>query len=548
MKSHHSFSLRSARYVASFVFATVLPLVMPLVVHAKSSEKAEGKEDPAKDFFASGAVVKVSLTLDEAARKSLKETPREYALCTVQIDGEEALTKVGIKLKGAAGSFRELHEGPGFTVNLTKFGTKHSFHGLSRFHLNNGAQDDSRLCEWVGNAIYTAAGLPAPRVSHARVTLDGKDLGLYVLREAYDKKFLQRVYGSTAGNLYDGGFCQDIDSELEKDAGAGPDDRRDLKALADVCREFTPEKASELEKLLDVNAFIDFMALEAMLGHWDGYTLNRNNYRVWCAMPPGLMQFLPHGMDQLLGDPGASILAYPPAMVASTVMKNPAWRKRYRERLIALLPHFDPAKLKPGVETLGKKLVEELAAKPEAAENLKGAIGGLIQRIEERYKNLQEQVNAPDPKPLEFDGEKPIALAEWHPAPENDLMELDEKEIKGEKMYRILFKESSKEPMSGGWRTTVLLGQGKYRITAKAKCEGVKAPPKEDDGQQHGGVRITVGEARSKRLFDTQKPQTLECEFEVTEVQREVEISLDMRALAGKAWYEAGSPQLYKLP
>jgi hypothetical protein len=379
------------------------------------------------------------------------------------------------------------------------------------------------------------------------VTLDGKDLGMYVFREAYDKKFLLRVYGSTAGNLYDGGFCQDVDAELEKDAGAGPDDRRDLKALSDLCREFKPEQASELEKLLDVNAFIDFMALEAMLGHWDGYTLNRNNYRMWCAMPPGKTQFLPHGMDQIFGDPGASVLAYPPAMVAKAVMTNPAWRKRYRERLIALLPHFDPAKLKPGVETLGKKLVEALAAKPEAAEQLKGAVDGLVQRIEERYKNLQEQVHAPEPKPMQFDGDKPVSLTEWNPAPESDAIELDEKESKGEKMYRLTIKQPGQEAIGGGWRTTVLLGTGKYRFTAKARCEGVKAPPKTDEDQQHGGVRIAIGEARSKRLFDTQKLQTLTCEFEVTEVQREVEISLDMRALAGKAWYDASSPQLSKL-
>src|SRR6185436_20169429 len=99
---------------------------------------------------------------------------------------------------------------------------------------------ESYLCEWICADLCRDAGVPAPRVTHARVWLNGRDLGLYVLKEGFDKPFLVRHFGSAAGNLYDGGFCADLDSNLEKDSGNGPDDHSDLRALVAACREADP--------------------------------------------------------------------------------------------------------------------------------------------------------------------------------------------------------------------------------------------------------------------------------------------------------------------
>ena len=52
--------------------------------------------------------------------------------------------------------------------------------------------------------------------------------------------------------------------------------------------------------------------------------------------------FLPHGMDQMFGDAGASILNAPKGLVATAVMQNPEWRKQYRAKITALLPLLRP--------------------------------------------------------------------------------------------------------------------------------------------------------------------------------------------------------------
>jgi hypothetical protein len=504
--------------------------------------------DPARDFFRRGEVLRIALSLEPAAAASLRERPREYVQASATIDGKQSWASFGVKLKGAAGSFRQLDERPGFTVHLGKFGGKDRLHGLKRFHLNNGVQDDSRFCEWLGHEIFTAAGRPAPRVAHAHVWLNGRDLGLYVLRESYDTQFLQRVFGSTAGNLYDGGFCQEIDQDLEKDSGDGPDDHSDLRRLHDLCRDFDRERPTRFEQAIDIEALIDFCALEAMLGHWDGYSLNRNNYRLWLPKPPGRAMFLPHGMDQLFGDAEASILRHPPAIAASALMQHAAWRKRYRQRLEQLLPLFQPDRLLPKLRPLAQKLQRELASTDRnAAAEYEAAVQDLIQRLEARYQNLKEQVKAPEPKPLAFPGNRPVAQKTWHPAAETDHLDLQKRAYQGVTSLWIGSRERGQEPLRGSFRTTVLLAKGRYRLLATARCEGVEGPAATEDGPS-GGVRLAVGDARSERLFGNQGWTALRCEFDVGAFQEDIELRLEFVAHRGKAWFRSDSLLLERLP
>ncbi len=516
---------------------------------AAQQKPAPTELDPARTFFAAGEVVHVAITLTEADRKQLREKPREYVPAALRLDGKMAWARIGIKLKGAAGSFREIDDRPGFTVHLGKFGDTNRCHGLQRFHLNNGVQDDSYLCEWLGNEVFTAAGLPSPRVAHALVSLDGKSLGLYVLREAFDAQFLLRAFGNTKGNLYDGGFCQDIDSDLEKDSGDGPDDHSDLKRLLELCKSKDQNRVVQLDAAIDIAAFVDFVALEAMLCHWDGYSQNRNNFRLWVETLPGRVHFLPHGMDQLLGDCEASILAHPSAIVASAVLQEPGFRKRYRERLRALLPLFAPQKLEPRLEAMAAKLQKELRASDEdAARRHAAAVRGLLERVAVRYRNLQVQVKAPEPKPLHFTGDKPIALKTWHPAAETDHVVLDKKDFRGVTTLQIACQPGATEPQKAAWRTAVLLSRGRYRLSALTRCEGIEAAKQPDDNDAPGGVRLAVDEARSERLSGNQNWHELVCEFEVGEFQRSVELQAGLRAMAGVAWFRLDSLQLARVP
>lgn len=521
-------------------------LALGLAAAAPAQQRA-ANNDPAKAFFARQPVVRVRIDLAADQREKLRQDGRAYATAALQLDGKK-FAAVGVKLKGAAGSFQGIDERPGFTVNLGKAGGKDRFSGLQKFHLNNGAQDGTRLHEWVGNGVFATAGLPAPRVAHALVELDGKLLGLYVFREAFDGEFLQHSFGDKDGNLYDGGFCQDVDQPLQKDAGDGSDDRADLQRLCRACQGVDPRREAALQTLVDLPHFVDFLALEAMLGHWDGYSRNMNNYRLWLpASRPAV--FLPHGMDQVFGDSEASVLDHPPGIVAGAVLQIPAFRKRYRERLKALLPLFAPDKLVPKVKELGDKLARELrAVDPEGARALEDEVRGLAERIAARHRALAQQVKAPDPKPLPLVAGKPFLLKTWHPAAETEGIELPKRPTGPGAALQVAVADKGSEPRRGLWRTHVLLAKGRYELRATARCDDVALPPKDQDGNQHGGALVRADGATSERLEGDVAWRPLVATFEVGEFQRNVGLELDLHAMAGKAWFRANSLQLVRLP
>ena len=51
-----------------------------------------------------------------------------------------------------------------------------------------------------------------------------------------------------------------------------------------------------LEEIIDLDRFLSFWATEVLVGHWDGYAGNRNNYHFY-REPDGRFVFIPWGVD-----------------------------------------------------------------------------------------------------------------------------------------------------------------------------------------------------------------------------------------------------------
>lgn len=491
--------------------------------------------DASDDFFDNGVIPQIKIELKESQAKKLREDARHYVKCKLIENGETTYADVAIKLKGAAGSFRELDDKPAFTLNMNKHVKGQTFHDIDKFHLNNSVQDESYLCEWLCSDLSRDAKVPTPRATHARVWLNDRDLGLYVLKEGFDATFLKRHFADGTGNLYDGGFVQDIDVDLEKDCGKGPDDHSDLHSLKDACLEPDPEKRwSAIEEHLDVDAFLSFMAIELMTAHWDGYTQNKNNYRIYFDPANGKARFLPHGMDQMFGDPGFPILDYPEPIVANAVMHHPEWRKRYRERVAELLPLFEPQRLHERLDKVVARLqpvVKEFG--DEFANAHADRVRELKERTAAREPNLREQLQNGDPTPQEFSAEGIAEIADWFPAQETDDTKVEEVEIDGQKRYSIQVGESGQ--CVGSWRRKVLLAKGRYRIEARIRTEAVVA--REDESGTGAGLRISGGKRENKLAGDSDW-KTVTYEFEVLEDVRDITLVAELRATAGRMWLE----------
>ncbi len=510
--------------------------LLPAMFTTLASLTALAQDDPARNLFRGGTVLDLRIELDEASVEALRKAPRTHVRATLR-DGSRVHGNVAVKLKGAAGSFREFDDRPAFSISFDKFDSEGDCHGLRKFHLNNSVQDSSLLHEWLGSTLAAAAGVPATRVAHARVRVNERDLGMYVLKEGFDERFLQRHFGTKEAVLFDGGFCQDIDADLELDEGDPATARERLAALREACAIADPVgRGRALAGLVDVEAFVSFAALELMLGHWDGYSQNRNNYRL--VFPPdGGARFLPHGMDQLFGDAEASILAMPPAIVARALLRLPDVRKRFRKRVTELLPLFAPAKLAPRMAEVEAGLRPAMARLgDEAAQSHRDAVNDLEARLAARWRSLRDQASAPDPKPVTTEPGRLVAVKGWHPAPESEEARLEETRVEG--MRALLLASRTGSPVTGAWRTTVLLAPGRHRLVGTLRTDAVVGA---DDDADAGVTLRASGQAAVRRITGTTKWDRFEFDFEVPNEPDDIELVVELRNASGRAWVQLDS-------
>lgn len=308
----------------------------------------------AEDLFSSPRVLKVRLDVGGAELESLRRDSKTYVKATLR-EGGETLTEVGLRLKGR-GIFQGFEKRPGLSLKFNEFSPGQKWRGQTKVLLDNAAHDPSYLCEAVGGQLFREAGVPAARCTFARIEVNGKDCGLFIVVEAANRDFLSAAFKKSKGNLYEGSSA-DINEKLEKDSGDPATDQSDLKALVAAVKEPDPaQRLKKLASLLDVERFITFAACEVFLDHRDGYCLDRNNYRIYHNPASDQLVFLPHSLDHLLAHPDAPIAPEWRGLVAKAVIETPEGRRRYREALAQLLAG-------PGKEAVLQTNITELAAK-----------------------------------------------------------------------------------------------------------------------------------------------------------------------------------------
>jgi spore coat protein CotH len=350
--------------------------------------------DPAAELFAhKGPVPVVRITVDKENLTLLRREPRKYVRCTVRV-GDQTYRDVGIHIKGAAGSTRDWDDKPALTLNMDKFARGQTFRGLDKWHLNNSVQDGSALNEILANELAAAIGLPHCRCTHALVELNGRKVGLYVLKEGFDKKWLSRHFKDTTGNLYDGGFCQDIDAPLKLDLGRDVG-HKDLQQLAKACRDGSRQKQYEaVSKLVDVDKFAAMTALQIVTSDWDGYTRKANNYRLYFE-PNGKAVFVPHGMDQMWQNPHESLWPGCDSTVGRVILNNPEGKKLAIAKLKELADqHFTVEKMHARIDLLVPRAREALVAagRRDWADWFAGESRGLKDRIRQRVEYMKREL------------------------------------------------------------------------------------------------------------------------------------------------------------
>ena len=578
MSSTSGFALKRAAFSA-LALLLVTALLGPWAAQAEKKKKRDGIEADTTIFATNSPVLRLRLDFDRQALNSLRNDPRKFVRgrLTEFTDGEtNVYPDVAVHLKGAAGSSRGIDDRAALTINFEKFNPEQRFHGLKKIHLNNSVQDPSCCTEFLCGALFEASGVPAPKAGNTRVWINGRDRGLYVLKEGFNRDFIQRTFAGkeSKGNFYDGGFLRDIDQDLEKDFGEGPDDHSDLRALVSACQE--PDLVKRWERLnqtLDVERFASFLAMNMMIWDWDGYPLNRNNYRIYFIPGNNKAVFVPHGMDQMFWDGNAGLIRDFNGIAARAFMETAQGRRLYRERIVTLFTNaFQLEWMTNTISVLHARNRAALASLGQNEVNeLDNGVDVVMNRVIDRWRGVQRQIKpwiiAP-PVAVAFSGDV-ARIESWRV----------EEERPAEKGHAKLAKAAAPDATpslainattntTASWRSAVKLEPGRYRFEGRARGDAIEslvrkpaanqpanAKPAEDRKGVGAGLRIsTAGERaenqkpRKNSVVGTTEWMPLDFEFEIKPGMEEAELVCELRAVKGTVWFDLASLKLVKLP
>lgn len=186
-----------------------------------------------------------------------------------------------------------------------------SLFGTKTLTLNNSVQDSSYVRQALGYELFRQAGLPYARCNLAKVVVNGNNMGIYVNLEPYKKQFLKNLFmGNDKGNLYELEVGEDLDpaivaaGKISFESGVAPDQ----KDLVIAASQIATNGLVGAKRIVDYPSFIKLFAMETLLKHWDGFTINTNNTYIYNdvvaianpTMNNVKFKFIPCGLDQIL--------------------------------------------------------------------------------------------------------------------------------------------------------------------------------------------------------------------------------------------------------
>ena len=264
----------------------IAAVVLLMCCLGMNSQVAPEKND-AESLFCLGKIATVDIRMPDSTWQAIIGNPSDkaYHICSVTMNGER-FDEVAIRTKGASSldDVKAMNSDRySFTLKLNKYKKGLKYHGMTKLLLNNNIWDATQMKDAVVYDMCHYIGLPAPLTNYARIMLNGKYFGCYLLVEAVDKHFCKRNYPDEETNIYkpyhnlaytgDDLKQYGETANFAKVRGDEASMQRVVAALKSV------DEGKDIEEHVDVESAMKYMALQAIVVNYDCMTgHNVQNY------------------------------------------------------------------------------------------------------------------------------------------------------------------------------------------------------------------------------------------------------------------------------
>ena len=369
--------------------------------------------DPARPFFDGTALHDIHITMKAGDWETLKENYQLDTYYPADCQWRNLkVPRIGIRSRGAGGRSGIK---PSLRLDFNRYVPEQEFLKLSAIVLANAVQDPAMLNRRLSMTVFAALELPAPRVVHARLFVNGEYIGLYEAVEAIEKAFLKRAFGwdSTGMHRRDEGylfeykwddgydwsyFGYDLERYTrlfepkthERDAPTvlyGPVDA--------MFRAFNEASDADFERevgeYLYLSVFIRHLAVERYISDIDGFLgdWGPNNVFLYRFEGRKLSALIPWDKDSTFFDLNDDIYrGFERTVLGRRILALPALRRAFLESLIDCASTVSqPAWPGSGVSWLEAELLHERAQILEAAQ-ADGNKPYTNERVDEAHQEL----------------------------------------------------------------------------------------------------------------------------------------------------------------
>jgi spore coat protein H len=323
----------------------------------------------------------------------------QYGKADLVIDGEQ-IPNVGVRFKGN-GSFlsgRALGK-YSFKIDFNEYQDDFSFEGLKKVNLQSCAADPSMLREAISYELFREAGVPAPLTGWASIAtdVDGKvkQAGLFLVVEQVDKQFLKRAFGESDGLLvkpsaftafpYLGETWGHYESYYNPKTDPTSEQQRRLMEFARLIHRSDQEEfEARIEEFLDLESFLSFLAVNAMLSNLDSFLGGSQNYYAYLSPETNKVLLIPWDLDHSFGS--LEIIGTPESRVQHSI-KQPQLgfgKNRLIERLL------DMPEVKQAYLTRVDQLFDSVFAKQKWLDQVEAEATFVRPRLDEEARSRMD--------------------------------------------------------------------------------------------------------------------------------------------------------------
>lgn len=281
--------------------------------------------------------------------KNLFGTEFPWVEGNVTIDGT-TVKKAGVRYDGNMTYFST-----GFAlkrplkIGFDKFGGG-KYGGLSGVQLQAMPLDPAKCRQVLASQVFTSLGVPAPRAAFAEVTLtipgkyDKEFVGLYTVVEDVDAAYAGERFGEkgllmkpfgTRGLDHLGDDWERYKTVYRPHRDATKDEQKRLIEFAALVNKADDaEFAKRIGEFIDVDAFLKFLAANALTANLESFFALGHNYALYLDPKASMFHFLPGDLESAFAN--FTLYGTPDQLMDVSVLKPYPGDSKLPDRLLAI--------------------------------------------------------------------------------------------------------------------------------------------------------------------------------------------------------------------